>query len=581
MNWTLERIWLVGREILPPAGGLPAIENVDVRYSESPEALVGALRPGERVSFLAGEADKRSLERSLGTRIVAARAFSGPRTAELLALHVGCLVDEIRLEHDLEIAEAVAWKGAGTGEAVSLDLLGKAMLEIFSCRDSAAIEAALVANAQAVAPAERIVLRVDPPYAPMAELALYQLAIPVQFDGKLLAHVYASFPGGPGPARDRACESIGEFLLGISDAIALALERNQMLATTEQTGHVWEASFDAVEDPVVILSADFRVVRANRAYAELVGRERANVIGIEDGIFARSDLEPYMDYPSSEWEFTLGKRHFRVFMDKIAAPLGDGRIVLRLHDTTSEKLLRERLLAHNQVADLGILIGSVAHEINNPIAGILLYAQMLLQEVPAGSAVARDIENVRQAAERCKRIVQTMLSLVRRSDNVRSEVDVSACIDDVLGLVGPEAKRLKIRIYVKKGDSAARPLLTSRNQLLQALFHLAQQSLNALADTAKDDKDFRGLIEISITEVAEDVQAGDAVDRELRIAIFDNARIIPQVSESSITFNVVKILIEEQGGRLAYSREGERNRQEAVFPLAVPQADESEIDSAP
>lgn len=562
----LERIWVVGKDLLPGSGALPAIENVDLRFSDSPQALLDTLHSEERVSFLASDSDRRWLAERLGDRVIAARSYSGPRSLELLALQIGGLVGEIRLEHDLEIAEAVAWKASGASGTVSLDLLGKAMLEIFSCRDNQAIEAALIANAQAIAPAEQIVLRVDPPYATMAELALYQLAIPVQFNGALLAHVYARFPDLPESERDRACEALAEYLLGISDAVAIAVERNRMLATTEETGLVWEASFDAVEDPVVILSGDFRIVRANRAYADLLGRERANLIGIEDGIFARSDLAPYVDYPSSEWEFTLGKRHYRVFMDKIAAPLGAGRFVLRLHDTTGEKLLRERLLAHNQVADLGILIGSVAHEINNPIAGILLYAQMLLQEVPATSETASDLENIRAAADRCKRIVQTMLSLVRRSDNKRSEVDVAACLDDALALVAPEAKRLKIRIDVSKGEGATRPVFASRNQLLQAFFHLAQQSLNALADTAKDDRDFRGAIEIEVSSPEENNE-GATGERELRIMIVDNARIIPQVTESSITFNVVKILIEEQGGRLAYTREGDKNRQEVVFSV--------------
>ncbi len=551
-----ERIWIVGAPKLSESLARSlSRENLEICEAATPEEMLQATIEEKKIAFLAPEQIRLALIKNLGARVLASRPIISNGDARLLSLEAIGLARELRLSHDLEIAEAVAWKPSGSGDGVSLDLLGKAMLEIFSCRDEDSIVKVLLQNASVLGPIESVVLRVSPPFASHSELSMFHLAIPVQSGGDLLAHIYSRFQLPEGAQRDLLSDQVAELFLGVCDALALTIKRNRMLSRAEQGVLLWESSFNAVDDPVVVLDKNFLILRANKAYQELfTGVE----IGKESTALPRAILEPYANFSSGEWELSLGERHYRVFMDGIIEPSTEWRFVIRMRDSTNEKNLRERLLAQNQMADLGILISSVAHEINNPVAGILLYAQILLKDVEPGGEAARDLNSIRVAAERLKSTVQTMLSLVRIADSEPAPVDIIACMEEVIALVGPEVKRLKAKLLFHRGKEDRWILLANRNHLLQALFHLIRESLLAIAEQQREDPAFKGEINIRW-------QASPS----FRLEITDSSRSIAEVAESSVAFNVVKILIENLGGKLEHARLGQMNSRIVAFPSTL------------
>jgi two-component system, NtrC family, sensor kinase len=142
--------------------------------------------------------------------------------------------------------------------------------------------------------------------------------------------------------------------------------------------------------------------------------------------------------------------------------------VLRFHDVTEERNLTEKILAKEQVAELGILVGSVAHEINNPIGGILAIGQILQKDLAPPDPLAGDVANIIQAAERCRKIIQTMLSLVRKADEERRLLPLAECIQSALELLGAEAKRLQIKIKTDYPEAVS--VTGNQNRLLQVFF---------------------------------------------------------------------------------------------------------------
>src|SRR5206468_2512723 len=113
-----------------------------------------------------------------------------------------------------------------------------------------------------------------------------------------------------------------------------------------------------------------------------------------------------------------------------------GRVIERERAAEELQHKQEALRQREKLAAMGSLLASVAHELNNPLAVILLQADLLREDV-AGSAVAEHVEEVAQAATRCERLVRNFLTLARQHPPERVAVDLNALITNTLELLEP------------------------------------------------------------------------------------------------------------------------------------------------
>ncbi len=557
----MERVWILSNALYEKRESFPIFRLADLAFVKSIGHLNQSLDPSERLVILGDLQDIRKSEEAFAKRILATWLLPNDPSFEQINLAVRCVLHEARLQHDLEAAENIAWSGGGSGQYddPSIEFLGESVLEISGCRNMAAVETAILHACERVAPTEEVHVVAHPEYASSRVLGRYQLAVPIQFQGVLKAHIYARFPD---QVLQDEKEKVGEALLNLSDAVALAVERNQMISKAEETKTVWEASFDAVADPVAILDDEYKIVRANRAYAKLLGLGVSKMQGKEADLVARSVLEYLPKDKNSEWELTHNEFTYRAYFDPILDTLGAGHFVLRLHDVTKERSLTEKILAKEQVAEMGILIGSVAHEINNPIGGILAICQLLLGDNIQDPALKEDIANISASAERCKKIVQTMLSLVRKSDEEKMDLHLGDCMHQAIDLLSSEATRLKIKFHFdEKKDAAQRAVHANKNRLLQVFFHLVQQSMNAIAERKKREKldgSIRLLVYTRKDELLAEIEDnGDPAKHDYEI-------------ESPVAFTVSRMILEEHGARYEFERLENANIQRLIFP-ALPQ----------
>lgn len=144
-------------------------------------------------------------------------------------------------------------------------------------------------------------------------------------------------------------------------------------------------------------------------------------------------------------------------------------LILELfRDITEKKAYEAETVRVGQLASIGELAAGVAHEINNPINGILNYVQILLEK-PHGLPPDHDIlQKVMKEGERVARIVHDLLSFAR----VRNDEYVSISFDDIisscLGLVGRQLSSDGISLSLKKGERL--PELYCNSQQLQQVF---------------------------------------------------------------------------------------------------------------
>lgn len=141
---------------------------------------------------------------------------------------------------------------------------------------------------------------------------------------------------------------------------------------------------------------------------------------------------------------------------------------------------REALYQREKLAAMGSLLASVAHELNNPLSVVMVQADLMREEIGAGS-LAEQARAITQSAERCVRIVRNFLTLARQHPPDRELVDLNKVVEEVVALL---AYALRVdNIQVDLELAPALPLLAADpHQLHQVVVNLATNAHQALRE---------------------------------------------------------------------------------------------------
>lgn len=154
-------------------------------------------------------------------------------------------------------------------------------------------------------------------------------------------------------------------------------------------------------------------------------------------------------------EMRLGSKHLFIIM---------------VRDITEEEQHRHEALRAGQLAAIGELAAGVAHEINNPVNGIINFSQVLLDEAEdEGNKTFQDIlKRIISEGERVAGIISNLLSFTRQRDEIVGDVNLKVVIDDCVALLLYQLDKDKIKLQVEIPDDL--PLLKGNPQQLHQVF---------------------------------------------------------------------------------------------------------------
>ncbi len=140
---------------------------------------------------------------------------------------------------------------------------------------------------------------------------------------------------------------------------------------------------------------------------------------------------------------------------------------------------QERVGKAERLAMVGRLAAGVAHEINNPLGGIMLFSNLLLRKAPPEGPERENLERIAAEAKRCQRIVQGLLDFSRQREPKLEVLDICGVIDKTLQLV--EHQAMFHDIQVVRSFQADRPTVrVDASQMQQVFINLFLNAVEAM-----------------------------------------------------------------------------------------------------
>lgn len=166
---------------------------------------------------------------------------------------------------------------------------------------------------------------------------------------------------------------------------------------------------------------------------------------------------------------------------KISIPRRDefGKLANSFNEMVENiKNLQIQIVAMDRMSSIGQLAGGIAHEINNPLTGVIGQAQILLQKVPKDNPFYDNLIKIERAAQRCRKIVKALLDFAREKYYSFVSSDINSLIDETLELCMSDLLSNKVNV-VKQYDKLPQ-IKVSPSHLQQVFMNLITNAMDAM-----------------------------------------------------------------------------------------------------
>jgi len=412
------------------------------------------------------------------------------------------------------------------------------------------------------------------------------LALPLVVSGELAGFVGFDNVVGTGTwnADDLALLKV------CSEIIGNALERKKAEEALKQSEHSYRVLFESTLDGLIVMDIEtMKVVFGNQTAAKLYGYESVEeALGVDPTDFIHSDDKERALKVIKDDLFEKGLRQVNEFRtitrdgrETWISAIGtrteyQGRsaVLVSIRDITEQKKMEEekqrleaQLHLSGRLAAIGELSAGVAHEINNPLAAIKGFSELLLARYDLDEAVKGDVEAIFKEAQRATRITRNLLSFAHRHEPEKSFISINEALAQSLDLCAYHMKVNNIDMTVEfdpELPGTMADLLQMQQVFVNIIVNAEQAMVEAhgkgrlIVKTQKTD----GFIRVSFIDNGPGIPEGNLT------RIFDPFFTTKEVGKGTgLGLSICYGLVEAHGGRIyARSKAG----QGATFVVEIP-----------
>ncbi|OLC42507.1 MAG: hypothetical protein AUI89_06675 [Gemmatimonadetes bacterium 13_1_40CM_3_65_8] len=371
-------------------------------------------------------------------------------------------------------------------------------------------------------------------------------------------------------------ESALMFARAVLAQAGIALENARLVEMLSSGKREWEQTVDAFNHAICYVDTQGTVRRANRMFAELIKLPVTALPGRPWlTLLPPAWAEPIarlLATPGDGVEVRAGERVLLVTVIPTDEP---GAGVLLFEDQTEKRRLQEKLLQSEKMSAIGQLIAGVAHDLNNPLASVVGFSDLLGEASDVPPRLAEPLAVIRQEAERASAIVRNLLSFARRQEGERQLQSIRPILESTHQLLRNQllAARIELTLEFEPGLPEVE---VHANQIKQVFVNIINNAAQAIAGARPQ---VGGRIQI-VTQCQPD---------GLSVSISDNGPGIPEAlaqrvfepffstkSEGEGTglgLSICLGIVKEHGGSMSLDPGGAGSGRGATFTVELPAGD--------
>jgi signal transduction histidine kinase len=224
-----------------------------------------------------------------------------------------------------------------------------------------------------------------------------------------------------------------------------------------------------------------------------------------------------------------------------------------------------KLVQSEKMAAFGQIGAGIAHEVKNPLAGILASAQISKMEVDPDTQVYKDLGLIEKETKRCKTIIDNLLKFARQEKAIKTTVRVNAVIEDAIAIVNHQLELNKVTLEMQLEPDLP-PVHGNPNQLQQVFMNLMINAQQAMEGKS-------GSLTVSSRRAADNIEivfvdTGPGISEEARQKLFEPFFTTKSAGKGTgLGLSVSFGLIEDHGGEVTVESEV---GQGATFIVSLP-----------